>query len=352
MQLITPVPYQVIQRQGYVLAEDHLHQPGGPNMGFGQVAVTCASPADAAPLTWEYRALVMKDGTGAGVPAWTALPGQAADGQFRGTARVPAGGWYRLEVRCREGEQVRATAAVEPVGIGEVLLIAGQSYSEGCNEELLHVADPQGRVTAYDVAKHSWRVANDPLPNCNPGGTIWPPLGDMLVSLLRVPVGLVDVGVGATSSRQWMPGQALYTRLATAGQAVGPCRFLLWQQGESDVIEGVDTETYVRNLTAIRTGLVKDWGFAPGWLPAKSTIHPYVYNNPTGEGRIRAAIDRLWQTPGFLPGPDTDMLGGENRADPAHGEHFTGIGQRRAALLWFAAVWQALKTSAVKEPAQ
>jgi len=348
MQLTQPVPYQVIQRQGYVLSEDHLHQSGGPTLGDGLVAVTWVGIEDAAPLTWEYRA-VLTEGEGAGVPEWTVLPGQIAHGEFHGTARIPAGGWYRLEVRCRLGDQLRATAGVEPIGIGELLLIAGQSYAEGCNAELLRVTDPHERVTAFDLATRGWQVAHDPLPNCNPGGTLWPPLGDMLVALLRVPVGLIDVAVGATASRQWMPGQELYTRLATAGKATGPGRFLLWQQGESDVIEGVETETYVRNIIAIRTGLVQEWGFGPRWLPAKSTIHPYVYENPAGEARIRSAIAHLWQIPGFLPGPDTDMLGGENRADLAENGHFTALGQRRAALLWFAAVWQALQMVAVKD---
>ena len=342
MQLTAPTPYQVIQRQGYQPAEDHPHQDGGPTLGFGLLGVSFAVPAGGAGWSWEYRALPLPDAAGAGVPAWTALPCATAAGDFHGTARVPAGGWYRLEVRGRTGETVGATAAVEPVGVGEVLLIAGQSYSEGCNEVLQRVTDPQGRVAAYELATHRWRIANDPLPNCHPGGTIWPPLGDLLVELLRVPVGLVDVGVGATSSRQWLPGQALYARLLTAGNAVGPCRFVLWQQGESDVIEGVDTDTYVKNLTAIRAGLVQAWGVAPPWLPAKSTMHPYVYQNPVGEARIRRAIDRLWTTPGFLPGPDTDMLGGDNRATLDKSGHFTAIGQRHAALLWFAAVWQAL----------
>ncbi|MHB9132542.1 MAG: sialate O-acetylesterase [Armatimonadota bacterium] len=346
MLISTPVPYQVIQRQNYVIAEDNIHHLGGPALGYAQVLITCTCPEKAGVWTWEYLVRPLKEATGTGVSEWTPLTGKTADGVFRGTARIPAGGWYRLEVRCREGEQVRGTAGIEPIGVGEVLLIAGQSYSEGCNAELLRVADPQARVTAYDLTTHSWRVAHDPLPNCNPGGTIWPPLGDMLVALLRVPVGIVDVGVGATASRQWMPGQEYYLRLATAGRKVGPCRMLLWQQGESDVIEGVEADTYVHNITTIRTSLVKEWGFAPSWLPAKSTLHPYVYQNPAGEGIIRGAIGRLWQTPGFLPGPDTDILSGENRADLALNGHFTGLGQRRAALLWFASVWNALQTLA------
>jgi hypothetical protein len=75
---------------------------------------------------------------------------------------------------------------------------------------------------------------------------------------------------------------------------------------------------------------------------AKSTLHPTVYNDPAGEQRIRTAIDQLIALPGFGPGPDTDILGGENRGGPTTRRHFSGIGQRRAAQLWFTAIWQEL----------
>ncbi len=68
---------------------------------------------------------------------------------------------------------------------------------------------------------------------------------------------------------------------------------------------------------------------------AKSTLHPTVYNNPEGEGRIRGAIDELVKLPGFRAGPDTDTLAGENRGDAKSRRHFSGIGQRSAAEMWF-----------------
>jgi hypothetical protein len=60
------------------------------------------------------------------------------------------------------------------------------------------------------------------------------------------------------------------------------------------------------------------------------------------EGAIRAAIDQLWKLPGFHPGPDTDILGRENRGGPTTRRHFSGIGQRRAGLMWFSTVWNEL----------
>jgi hypothetical protein len=159
---------------------------------------------------------------------------------------------------------------------------------------------------------------------------------------LRVPVGLVNVGVGATSSTQWLPGGELHERLVRTGQALGRFRGVLWQQGESDVIAQTSTEGYVQNLLAIREAAVKSWGFEPPWLLAKSTLHPTVYHDEAGETQIRTAIDMLWRRPGFLPGPDTDILGGENRGGPDSRRHFSAVGQRRAAVLWFAAVWHML----------
>lgn len=140
------------------------------------------------------------------------------------------------------------------------------------------------------------------------------------------------------------PGNGFPARRSTSDslRAAGRFRFVLWQQGESDVIENIPTATYVERLQSIRDGLTKEWGFGPTWLLAKSTLHPTVYNKPVEEARIREAIDQLWKLPGFAPGPDTDILAGENRGDVKSRRHFSPIGQRRAGLMWFASVWAAL----------
>ncbi|MSR56351.1 MAG: hypothetical protein EXS05_01595 [Planctomycetaceae bacterium] len=341
-----PQPFQVIQRQGYEPARAHEHQPGGPVLGFADVPVAARLPRTDVTHA-DYRVVPLADAYGRGTD-WTAVEGKTVDDEFVASVRIAAGGWYRLELRTRKGDALPATAHVQPIGVGEVLIVAGQSYAEGANDELLKVEERHGRVTAYDVAKKSWRIAHDPQPNTGTGGTIWPPLGDMLVPLLRVPVGFVNVAVGGTASRQWLPGETLYQNLAAAGKTTGRFRAVLWQQGESDVIEKVSTETYVKHLTAIRAELANEWDFEPPWLLAKSTLHPTVYNDPAGEGKIRAAIDELCRLPGFRPGPDTDTLGGENRGGPMTRRHFSGIGQRRAALLWFAALWPEIQRESTR----
>jgi len=314
----SPVPHQVIQRDG--------------DSGIVPIVGHIPGTSD---TQLEYRVIALKDAFGKGSD-WTGLSAKWDDGRFTSQARFTAGGWYRLEVRAKKGDRV-VEMSVEPVGVGEVFLIAGQSYAGNFNERRMRINDPEGRVVAFDVVKKSWSVAHDPQPIQTYGGnlgSIWPSMGNLLLASARVPIGMVNVSSGATASREWLPQQKLYVQFAEAGKTIGRFRAVLWQQGESDVIAKVTTETYIENLSKIRKGLAKEWGFEPTWLLAKSTHHPTVYNDPEHEGQIRHAIDELCNLPGFRHGPDTDTLQGENR-EVAGSRHLTSIGQENAGKLWF-----------------
>ncbi|MHC5544601.1 hypothetical protein ACYOEI_40740, partial [Singulisphaera rosea] len=49
-----PVPYQVVQRQGFVPEHAHEHEPGGPQLGFGLVPIAIDVPGPV-PSRCEYR---------------------------------------------------------------------------------------------------------------------------------------------------------------------------------------------------------------------------------------------------------------------------------------------------------
>ncbi|MFH1919770.1 MAG: sialate O-acetylesterase, partial [Planctomycetota bacterium] len=332
LKLTQPQPYQVIQRIGTA-----------PGAGFAEVAVHGDIAADAKQLqnaTWEYRVVPTADDAARRRSEWTGLNATVNGAAFEAVARIAAGGWYRLEIRLAKGDDSGAASSVEPIGVGEVFLVAGQSYATNCNDQQLKVTDPSQRVVAFDAATETWRVANDPqpVPDGSDGGSIWPPLGDALAKELRVPIGFANVAVGATSSMQWIPEGALHSRLVKVGKTLGQFRAVLWQQGESDVIAKTSAEQYVANLVTIRESAAKGWRCDPSWLLAKSTHHPTVYNDPEGEGRIRGAIAQLLKQPGFKAGPDTDTLKGENRGDAKSRRHFSAIGQERAAEMWLAAI--------------
>lgn len=345
LTILSPLPYQVCQREGFVPQFAHPNQPGGPARGFADVTIRFQVPED---TPWdnaavaEYRTVLHEGASGRAID-WAPLqirPVPELDRAFAAVIRVDAGGWYQLEIRISKGGAPLATGLVASFGVGEVFLVAGQSYATNTNDESLTVLDPLRRVSAFHHATSQWQIANDPQPagDGSSGGSLWPAFGDLLLPSLQVPIGLANVAVGGTSSTQWQPDGQLHARLITAGKTLGRFRAVLWQQGESDVIEKTTTAAYVQNVAAIRQSAVEAWGFQPPWLLAKSTLHPTVYNDSAGESRIRTAIDQLWQVPGFLPGPDTDLLDGPNRGDAQSRRHFSGIGQRNAAALWFAAV--------------
>lgn len=348
LRIISPQPWQVIQRIGFDPALREKEPENSETLGFAEVSVSLELMAPlAASESLEYRlSSAQEERQGDGV--WKRLPITSSAGSEKAVTSsilVPSGGWYRLEIRLGAEGKTKQAGVVERFGVGEVFLVAGQSYATNTNDEKQAVTDPQQRVVAFNTADQTWNVANDPqpAPDGSDGGSIWPPLGDSLVGDLGVPVGFVNVAVGATSSTRWLPEGDLHKRLCEAGKRIGRFRAVLWQQGESDVIEKTTTEQYVANLSLIRTRAVQSWGFEPVWLAAMSTHHPTAYNDPEGEGRIRAAIEQLARMPGFGAGPDTDLLTGENRGDAMSRRHFSAVGQKRAAEMWGTVLLERLK---------
>ncbi|MFH1007187.1 MAG: sialate O-acetylesterase [Candidatus Latescibacterota bacterium] len=348
LSILEPKPYQVIQRHGFVPGLARAHNPDGPCPGSGDIRISGVIPGSCL-TALEVRTVLLPDAFGEPLD-WRTLDACWEGENFVARATVPAGGWVRLELRATDADGVVCIGAVAPIGVGEVFLIAGQSYAANCNHARTAIEDPQGRVSAFDPKSQTWRIAHDSQPtihSTHTGGSIWPSATNGLLPLLRVPIGMVNVAVPATASRQWMPGEALFDDLLQAGLWAGDFRYVLWQQGESDVIEGVDTETYKSRILAIKQALEERWGFSRTWIPAKSTLHPAVYTNPEGERRIRKAIDELWRTSGFLPGPDTDSLVGIGiHRDPIEESgHFTLLGQQRAGGMWCSALRNSLNES-------
>jgi lysophospholipase L1-like esterase len=344
IEIAFPIRHQVFQRRYEVPQLAHNHHPGGPAKGYAPVLVGLKIPSDSRqkilyrirkdqdPSDWKQAEAV---GTEIQHPQ---------EGITQIVIPVPAGGWYSVDVRVELDGQTVGQATSEPFGVGEVFLIAGQSYATNCNDDRLQATDPEERVVAYDLKTKTWKVAHDPQPtgDSSDGGSIWPPFGDLLAQCYDIPIGLANVAVGGTSTNQWKTDGDLYQRLLQAGTELQDFRAVLWQQGESDVIEKTSTATYVERLIEFRAQADRVWGTSRPWMLAKSTLHPTVYNEPVGEANIRNAIELLIASHGFLRGPDTDRLDGANRGPMQSMRHFTGLGQRNAAAMWFAAVTKQL----------
>ena len=291
---------------------------------------------------------------------WIRRDTPTSTGQFRCSVELPAGGWFRLEVRQRRGDSVVAQTHIEHLGIGEVFVVTGQSNSANHGEEL---QQPQsGLVTTFDGTR--WRPALDPQPGASGGGgSFLPPFGDALSRRLGVPVGLVACGIGATSVREWLPKgsrfpnpptltsrvrrldsgewesdgaafEGLVARMTPLGP--GGFRAVLWHQGESDANQADASRTlagarYREYLSTVIQESRRRIGWEPPWFVAQVSYH---VPGDEASADIRAAQASLWQEGIALEGPDSDALKGPLRDSGGKGVHFSGPGLREHGKRW------------------
>ena len=248
---------------------------------------------------------------------------------FYGTLDVPTG-WHRLEFRFMNDGQQIDILTVEPVGVGEVFIVSGQSNSANHGDYPLTPVDP--RVSTWGPS--GWRFGQDPQPAATgTGGSPWPALGDLLANRYDVPIGFLSVGYGGTKVDRWVPaGNDLFPRIADALDAVQPsgARAILWHQGESNA-GGTTTEDYAEMLGEVVLGSRAHAGYDIAWVVARVGFVPN--GDPVKMswvvGGQNAVIDA---DPMTFAGPHTDDLNGTDwRYDTIH---FNEAGLREHAARW------------------
>ncbi len=342
LELASPADFQVFQRT---------------SAGRGSIRVAGSlSEVPVGKFTVEVQ-LTGADADG----AWRwAADAEADGGRFAGEFAAPAGGWYQLNLRVvRDGLPVAETN-VAHVGVGEVFVVAGQSNSANHGEEKLSPASDQ--VVAFSGTV--WQLARDPQPGASGGdGSFLPPFGDALAARFQVPIGLISVGVGATSVREWLPRGTrfrqpptltgnvtqlpsgeweskgmLFANLTARLRQLGPNGFraVLWHQGESDANQPdpartLPGELYRKFLAQLVAESNREAGWEVPWFVAQASYH--TPNDP-GSPDLRAAQAALWRDGVALPGPDTDALIGDLRDGGGKGVHFSAKGQRVHGERW------------------
>jgi len=291
---------------------------------------------------------------------WQKIPANPDEISFQTKISLPAGGWYRMEVRASHNNSSLGEIVIEQFGIGEVFVVAGQSNSANYGEEKQNTTTKL--VTAFDGKQ--WQLANDPQPGAGGrGGSFMPPFGDAIAKHFKVPVGFVACGIGATSVREWLPkgtkisnpptierrverlpdgqwvskGEA-FEMLIGRTKPLGPNGFraVLWHQGESDANQKDQTRTLKGSLyreyleKVIKDSNDKiDWK-AP-WFVAQASYHvPGDEASP----EIRDAQASTWKDGVALEGPDSDAIKGSFRQNNGKGVHFSGEGLREHANQW------------------
>lgn len=263
--------------------------------------------------------------------AWKVLDPSPRRTHFHGS--IPLGaGWHKVSFRS-EGDGYRQANDVL-IGVGEVFVVAGQSNGAGSSKTLFLSTSEDVHTGHLDGGSLTWGRADDPQTSGS-GGSVWPLVGAELAARLRIPIGFVNMAVGATSLDQWRPGGPLQTNLVRALRLTKSTgvRAVLWHQGESD--KRTSRVHYAEGLKRLITQTRAEVGGTPvPWMVAQVS---YGFGS-TGEG-VRAAQASLWQNAVALRGPDTDGLGADYRE--SDNVHFNAAGTRGAAKLWVETIMQA-----------
>jgi hypothetical protein len=291
---------------------------------------------------------------------WQSLPFDPRVSSFCDELIAPAGGWFCLQVRAlREGVPL-LTKTIAHVGVGEIFVIAGQSNSANYGEHLNQTQT--GLVAAFNGT--NWQLAADPEPGAGgKKGSFMPLFGDALVEQFHVPIGIVAMGIGSTSVREWLPAGVPFSRLppltrnvvtVAPGQwessgkisenftarmkQLGPNGFraVLWHQGESDAKQADPERTlpgdlYRKYLEKLISDSRKEIGWNAPWFVATVSYHS---PRDTSSPEIRAAQKGVCDDGFALPGPDTDTLTGPMREKNGAGIHLSLAGLKSHAHLW------------------
>jgi hypothetical protein len=261
--------------------------------------------------------------------AWTKLALSPIDSSFFQKLPVPAGGWYKLEMRALLANKTVYSKIVEKVGVGEVFVTAGQSNSTNCGQ--FPSKQTSGMVSCF--SGEDWQVRDDPFTGTydkTGTGSPWPAFGDAMYKRFKVPIGVAATGAGGTSVGQWIPGGEPFNWTVGRIKQLGPGGFraVLWHQGESDYRS--DPDWYYSGMSRLinASKLAAGWSFP--WFTAQASYHP---NLPSVPG-LRAAQKKLWDTGLSLEGPDTDTLTGDYRANDGKGIHLSLKGLKAHGELW------------------
>lgn len=295
---------------------------------------------------------------------WRTVQNNPSGGSFVGELTSVTGGWYRLEVRGVFNDQIVGGSTLEPVGVGEVFIIAGQSNAQGDRPTGLPASDD--RVNAAIVGQQNESVTDPGYPVFSKvdnnivvaprgnGPYYWGRLGDLLVQRLGVPVMYFNVGWGATTVRNWresaetgqttyvysgtpMPRSQPYANLKQAAQFYANMyglRAILWHQGEADNFTNTTTDQYAGDLLWLVNRIRQETGKNVPWVISRASFDNdlAVFGRAKNANVIAGQNAVINPSGGVFPGPTTDDF--ITTADRRDNTHLSDLGLTKVAAQW------------------
>ncbi|GAB2570871.1 hypothetical protein GCM10027190_21010 [Spirosoma areae] len=261
-----------------------------------------------------------------------------------------AGGWYVLTVRTMVGATVTAQATLQPVGIGEVFVTAGQSNARGLGIGDNDLGTNTDRVNAIDSINHSYPPGAQALVSSGDPSPVpvfnaltatrrifpmaesswgWGELGDYVVNRYNVPVAFYVTGWDGATVENWInsangipacnryycvenwPNLQPYTNLKNVMQyylSVAGVRAVLWHQGEAEFGDASSGSipAYASNLTNLIQKSRQDFGGRNlAWMVARAS-----FDGTTTRPDVITAQQQVINTAGLnvFQGPLNDTI--------------------------------------------
>lgn len=177
-------------------------------------------------------------------------------------------------------------------------LIAGQSNGVSGAQETVPVASVTGQVTSCYTGVLPCAIPT--VSNPSPYSIAFIKMADMISQVFNIPVTLVNVSHGNTSSRDWVQ-QGLYQNIL-AELRQREFTAVLWVQGESDSNQYIGTEETYQNMKLI---IQKSRDIQPNLLW-------YVALDGFQAPNAHTAQQRLIDEGIALKGPDLDAMRASN----------------------------------------
>lgn len=280
---------------------------------------------------------------------WQTVQSSPANNIFLGYITA-TGGWYVLTVRTIVGNASTAQAVVQPVGIGEVFITAGQSNARGLGSGDNDLGTATDRVNAIDSINHSYPPgaqalvsSGDPMPvpvfkaltatrrvfPMAESSWGWGELGDYVVNRYNVPVAFYVTGWDASTVENWIntangipacnryycvenwPNLQPYTNLKnvlTYYASMAGVRAVLWHQGEAEYgdANSGSIQDYANRLTSLIQKSRQDFGGRNmPWVVARAS-----FDGSTARPDVVAKQEQVINTAGLnvFQGPYNDTI--------------------------------------------